>query len=169
MRTRTHPFPASFGNGIAIVLSLAVVFACTVAIPFGRLVPSWLAEQQARALPLPLYPDSYLAQTLTSVSGDMKTETRVYIAPGDMVVVGSWMERRFPGFQMCAGSLHPDCWTNDRCNQSLISTAVTQLVYLSNDNQHTPCMHVRLQSNGYGAPSTVIFVELTWPKQDASD
>ena len=145
------------------MIALAVMLLMVAGLGAWLFLPSRIAEHRARALVPAMFPGAELVQDLSGSIAGSTNQTQIYLVRDDLVKVQTWFENRMPGFNLCAISIRADCWSNEKCDDSMVGKLVTSMMFLGQQDEVRSCVSIVIEQELPSGGRTVIHVNLGWP------
>ncbi len=145
------------------LFALAVMLLLIAGLGAWLFLPSRIAEQRARALVPAMVPGSELVQDVSGAIAGAANQTQIFLVRADMVTVHRWLEQRMPGFKLCSASIRADCFSNERCDDSVIGSMLYSVMFLGQPDAMRACVSVVIEPELPSGRRTIVHVNLGWP------
>lgn len=145
------------------LIALMIMLLLMAGLGAWLFLPSQLAEQRARAMVPPMFPGAELVQDLSGTIAGASNQTQIYIVRADMVRVHGWFEQRLPGFGLCSASIRADCFSNEKCDDSLVGALLNQIMFLGQHETVRTCVSIVIEPELPSGRRTIVHVNLGWP------
>lgn len=145
------------------VIALAVMLLMVAGLGAWLFLPSQIAAQRARALVPAMFPGAELVQDLSGSIAGSTNQTQIYLVRDDLVKVQKWFEDRMPGFSLCEVSIRADCWSNEKCDDSMIGRLLSSAMFLGQQDEVRSCVSIVIEPELPSGRRTIVHVNLGWP------
>lgn len=147
------------------LVALAAMLLMVAGLGAWLFLPGQIAEQRARALVPDMIPGAELVQDVSGSIAGAANQTQIYLARQDMVTVHRWFEQRMPGFTLCSASIRADCFSNEKCDDSVIGSVLYSMMFLGQTDPVRACVSVVIEPELPSGRRTLIHVNLGWPSE----
>lgn len=145
------------------LLALAFMLLLMAGLGAWLFLPTQIAEQRARALVPAMIPGAELVQDLSGSIAGAANQTQIYVVRDNLVTVHGWFEQRMPGFSLCSTSIRADCFSNEKCDDSLAGKLLASVMFLGQQDEARTCVSVVIEPEQPNGRRTIVHVNLGWP------
>ncbi len=145
------------------LIALAIMLLLMAGLGVWLFLPGQIAAQRARAMVPAMFPGAELAQDLGGTIAGAASQTQIYLVQENLVTVHGWYERHMPGFSLCSASIRADCFSNERCDDSLFGKLLAGMIFLGQQEATRTCVSIVIEPELPSGGRTIVHVNLGWP------
>lgn len=149
------------------LLALAIMLLLMAGLGAWLFLPGQIAEQRAHALTPAMMPGARLVQDMSGSIAGAANHMRIYIVDADMTAVHRWFEREMPGFSLCSASIRADCFSNEKCDDSLAGKLLNGVMFLGQQVDVRTCVSIVIEPELPNGERTLVHVNLGWPSDES--